>query len=162
MIASLTLTVIILLSTETTSESTEVFAYQLGYPDTFSSRNSNILFHMGRLDDPDYCWAASPSDLNQWAQISSIVPQTWIAVITQGRSHSTHNQWVTHYQVRYTLNGREWIFVDGGRNFTGNSDQTTWVRNNFTTPVFARAIRIQPTAWSQHISMRFDVLFRNI
>lgn len=59
----------------------------------------------------------------------------------------------------YTNNGRDWTYVDNGKTFTGNNDQTTWVRNNFTTPVIARTIRIQPTGWNNWIAMRFDVIF---
>ena len=44
-------------------------------------------------------------------------------------------------------------------NFYGNSDKDTPVTNMFLgSPVRARFIRIQPTAWNNKISMRFEVL----
>jgi hypothetical protein len=51
------------------------------------------------------------------------------------------------------------MYVDDGRRFPGNIDRNSKVRNNFKTSVQARAIRIHPTKWLSHISMRFDVIF---
>ena len=58
--------------------------------------------------------------------------------------------------MSYTLDGREWIYVDGGKTYAGNSDKNTHVRNNFTQPIRAIAIRIHPRTWSGYVSMRFD------
>ena len=77
--------------------------------------------------------------------------------MTQGRPNA--DQWVEKYQVSYSLDGREWTFVDDGKIFQGNNDRNTWVRNNFETPIRARAIRIHPLQWKTHMSMRFDGIF---
>ncbi len=90
-------------------------------------------------------------------QISSIKPEMWIAVITQGRPN--WKQWVEEYQVSYTMNGVDWSYVDGGKKFTANKDLNSKVRNNFENAVYARSIRIHPTKWFGHISMRFDAIF---
>jgi von Willebrand factor len=90
-------------------------------------------------------------------QISSLVPERWTAVVTQGKPGV--DQYVTEYQVSYTMNGRDWTFVDEGRLFNGNYDRNTKVRNDFDRPVLARAIRILPTKWFGALRMRFDVIF---
>ncbi|XP_072042884.1 alpha-N-acetylgalactosamine-specific lectin-like [Amphiura filiformis] len=42
--------------------------------------------------------------------------------------------------------------------FDGNTDQTTVVTNLFHTPVIASYIRILPTEWYGHISIRFELV----
>jgi len=42
--------------------------------------------------------------------------------------------------------------------FAGNNDRSTVVINPLPTPVLARCVRINPTAWFAHIALRFDVL----
>lgn len=92
--------------------------------------------------------------------VSSMNPEKWLGVVTQGRP--TSSQWVTKYQVGYTLNGEDWMLVDDGRVFEGNFDQNTRRRNDFYSPVIARAIRILPREWNSHISVRFDAIFERI
>jgi len=42
--------------------------------------------------------------------------------------------------------------------FDGNFDMYLIVTNNLPTPVYARCVRINPTAWSMDIALRFDVI----
>ena len=108
------------------------------------------------LDNTAYAWAAISSSTSNWVQINSVLPEKWIAVVTQGRP--TSDQWVTSYQVKYTLDGREWIYVDGGRNFSGSWDRNSWARQNFTEPIRALSIRIYPQTWHGWNAMRFDAV----
>lgn len=39
----------------------------------------------------------------------------------------------------------------------GNSDRNTLVSNTFTTPVYARLVRILPLTWYWHISLRLEL-----
>lgn len=89
-----------------------------------------------------------------------MAPEFWAGIVTQGRGDA--DQWVEEYMVSYTMDGREWTFVERGRRFEGNYDRNTWVRNDFKEPVYARSIRIHPTKWFGHISMRFDAVFKRI
>ena len=89
--------------------------------------------------------------------VSSIIPQTWAGVITQGRGDL--DEWVTSFMVLYSNDGVNWDAVDNGKVFQGNSDRDTQVTNWFDTPVTARTLQIKPTSWSGWISMRFDALF---
>jgi hypothetical protein len=63
---------------------------------------------------------------------------------------------VEEYYITYTLDGISWLMLDNGRIFKGSNDANTKVRNNFAAPVRARAIRLHPVKWSNHISMRFE------
>ena len=41
--------------------------------------------------------------------------------------------------------------------FIGNSDTDTVVKHPLTPPIKARYVRLTPTAWSGHISMRMEL-----
>jgi hypothetical protein len=107
-----------------------------------------------------WAWCAAKNDTNQWIQVSSPDLKTWVSVETQGRG-GAYDQWVTRYMVQYTVNGRRWFAVDQGRVFNANSDMNTKIRNYFDKPVTARAIRICPTTWNNHISMRIEAYFQD-
>lgn len=136
----------------------EVFSVLTGYPVTYSTRMPAHDCSIFRLDISDYAFSAGINDKQQWVQVSSMNPEYWVGVMTQGRSNA--DQWITEYMVSYTNDGRSWTFADKGRLFQANTDRNTWIRNNFDAPVFARAIRIHPTKWVNHISFRFDVIFQ--
>ncbi len=61
----------------------------------------------------------------------------------------------------YTLDGTTWYHYNSGQEFQGNSDKDTIVSHNFSTPFKARAVRVCPTDWNEHISMRFEIYFRD-
>ncbi len=77
----------------------------------------------------------------------------------QGRS-KYYDQWITKNMVSYTLDGCNWDWVDGGRQFTGNCDKESKVRNNFSNAVIAKTIRIYPTGWINWISLRFEAIIQ--
>ena len=52
---------------------------------------------------------------------------------------------MTHYRVEYSVDGIEWLPVDEGKEFVGNSDKNSIVMNEFESPVRARSLRICPT-----------------
>ncbi|XP_072042888.1 EGF-like repeat and discoidin I-like domain-containing protein 3 [Amphiura filiformis] len=104
-------------------------------------------------------WSAQANDVNQWIQAALGVP-TWVTgVLIQGRAETA--QWLTKFKVQYTNDQDDWKFIQkaiGEIIFDGNTDQTTVVSNLFPTPVVASYIRIIPTAWHDHISMRFELV----
>ncbi|XP_072038535.1 lactadherin-like [Amphiura filiformis] len=111
-------------------------------------------------------WSAQTSDGNQWIQAALGSP-TWVTgVLIQGR-HDCCPQWVTKFKVQYSNDGIYWTLVQQTNNqgemiFDGNTDQDTVVSNLFPTPITASYIRIVPTAFSGHISMRFELLGCNV
>ena len=58
-------------------------------------------------------------------------------------------------RFKFTVNGKVWEEVDGGKVFSANQDKDTEVRINFKEVVRARAIRIYPHSWNQEIALRF-------
>jgi hypothetical protein len=100
-----------------------------GFPVTYSSIYQHQDCQIYRLDAENYGWSPANNNELQWIQVSSVKPETWIGVVTQGRSN--YDQRVLEYQISYTLNGLDWAYVDGGRKFIGNKDRNSKVRNNF-------------------------------
>lgn len=137
-------------------------AVELGYPVTYSSiynadHQSPQIDSMQRAGVSASAWAAGFNNDQQWIQISSVFPQQWVGVITQGRGDN-YEQWVTMYQIDYSIDGKTWRQVDDGLVFKGNYDRTTALEAWFSTPVIARALRIKPVEWHKHISMRVEAL----
>eukprot|EP01113_Clastostelium_recurvatum_P036836 TRINITY_DN5313_c0_g1_i4.p1 TRINITY_DN5313_c0_g1~~TRINITY_DN5313_c0_g1_i4.p1 ORF type:complete len:148 (-),score=21.41 TRINITY_DN5313_c0_g1_i4:107-550(-) len=100
-------------------------------------------------------WSAAINDNSQYLQVFLAMPRTVYAIATQGRADG--GQWVTEYMVKYTLDGEAWFAADGGRLFGGNFDESTVVVHDIATPIRALAVRICPTKWHTHISMRCEV-----
>ena len=90
--------------------------------------------------------------------MSSETPRKWVAIETQGRGNDL-DEWVTQYMVIASNDGTNWVPVDGGKLFPGNSDRNTKVRNEFNTPITSRIIRIMPKTWNLFLSMRFDAYY---
>ncbi|XP_071959426.1 uncharacterized protein [Antedon mediterranea] len=106
-------------------------------------------------------WTAGAQDNNQWIQADLLEINKVTGVITQGRSHASF--YVTSYKVLYTTDislPLQNIVDEFGSEaaFPGNSDSNTQVTNTFYQSVLARFIRINPTGWSGHVSLRFEVI----
>lgn len=71
----------------------EVFAVLAGFPYTYSSQDPDNRCHLNQIDNSDFCWCSLANNQQQWAQVSSINPEKWTAVVTQGRP--VWDQWVT-------------------------------------------------------------------
>ena len=52
--------------------------------------------------------------------------------------------------------GYNWTPVDEDRVFAGNTDRNTHVSNTFITDPVARALRLYPIAWNDHVALRWD------
>lgn len=109
------------------------------------------------------CSPDAPLDgLSAWCGVSSTTAgagQFWLqldagrivwvtSVVTQGRSSSA--QWVTSFQVSHSRDGHRWTLLPPA---AGNRDRNTRVTTALDG-VFARFVRLLPTAWNQHPSMR--------
>lgn len=104
-----------------------------------------------QLDSPQ-AWSSLSNNLNQWLEIPVSSGQQVVGIRTQGRADSP--QWVSGYRVSARLADGSYVYVDGGSALTGNSDRNTYRDNSLTVPDGATAIRVEPTSWSGHISMR--------
>lgn len=87
-------------------------------------------------------WSLEFSDLFQIDASESVSVS---GVITQGRREAA--QWVTSFKVRVSSDLKNWVWVECGRVFDGNSDYSTKIFTLFDRPVKARYIRIYPESW---------------
>ena len=74
-----------------------------------SEWNINHAARLGRLNQKRAgkaigAWSAAICNSYQWLQIDTKVPMKVTSVTTQGRNDNT-NQWVTRYQISYSLDG---------------------------------------------------------
>lgn len=66
--------------------------------------------NMSRLNSPR-SWKSGTKDNYQWLQIDLGNPLTTITrVATQGRENSQNPQWVTKYQLQYSVNGINFLY----------------------------------------------------
>jgi len=107
-------------------------------------------------------WAATVNDMNQWIQIDFGIETNVTYVATQGRYNS--EQWVIRYKLQYSNSndGNSFqVLKQRGDNtdkvFVGNNDSDTVTKHHLAPPIKARYIRLTPTAWNGHISMRMEL-----
>ncbi|XP_078375887.1 uncharacterized protein LOC144659348 [Oculina patagonica] len=106
-------------------------------------------------------WSTRPNDLNQWIQIDLVSYTKVTRIATQGRN-AAHNQWVTEYKLQYSDDGVNfYYYMEAGQNspkeFDANQDRDTPVYHQLSPPIQSRYIRLRPTAWHSHISMRMEL-----
>lgn len=105
-------------------------------------------------------WAAGTNDANQSITLSYDAPTTIKGIVTQGRANNG-GQWVTTAHIETSPNGlAPWTRVLS--NATLNSNSIDDARVLFPTPVFAKAVRILPVGWINHITMRLGLLLKPI
>ena len=105
-------------------------------------------------------WAAGANDANQSITLSYDAPTTIKGIVTQGRANNG-GQWVTTAHIETSPNGvAPWTRVLS--NATLNSNSIDDARVLFPTPVFAKAVRILPVGWINHITMRLGLLLKPI
>jgi len=110
----------------------------------------------GRLDS-NQAWSARHNRRGQWWQMDLGSRKSVGGVVTQGRT--AHGQYVTHYRVQVSDNGRNFRWVDGGRVMRANSGSNNHKKTNkFRKRVSARYVRIVVWHWRGHISMRAAVI----
>ena len=101
---------------------------------------------------------------DQWIQAQFTSIKTIFKIATKGRNEISpvHFQWVTKYQLKYGMSSNEadfeYVTSDGGDviTFDGNIDRDSVVENEFAK-IFARVLRLCPTEWHIHISLRWEV-----
>ena len=122
---------------------------------------ANSRLYEGQDTGVEYSWSASSNVIGQWIQVD-LLQAKWIhKVATQGRNAVA--QWVTSYQLKYSLTNVEANFVyvtspeDGAiETFDANFDMGSVVFNTFAS-IFAQFVRLYPQTWNNHISLRWEV-----
>ncbi|CAH8431817.1 unnamed protein product [Schistosoma intercalatum] len=106
-------------------------------------------------------WIALDQDDKQWIQIDLLKRKVIQSVATQGRQGA--RQWIQDYYIYYTDSNEpiHWSVIkdDLGQPllFDGNIDDNTVKFNNFSYPIVARYIRLNPQRWNNLISMRMEL-----
>jgi hypothetical protein len=103
-------------------------------------------------------WAAGVNDLNQWITLNYDSPTYIKGIVIQGRANNG-GQWVKAAHIETSLTGAApWTRVL--TNKTLNSNSTDDALALFATPVFAKYVRVLPTDWNNHITMRMGLLVK--
>lgn len=101
-------------------------------------------------------WAAQTLDANQWIVLNYDEPTYIKGVVTQGRANNG-NQWVKTAHIETSLTGlAPWTRVFNSKTLHSNSSDD--VLSLFSTPIFAKSVRILPTDWNTHITLRMGML----
>ncbi|CAH3127335.1 unnamed protein product [Pocillopora meandrina] len=105
-------------------------------------------------------WSSRTNDANQWIQVKLPSNTKISRLSTQGRN--AFNQWVTKYQLMYSEDGLNFHYYhergqSSPKEFQGNSDSETIVYHELNPPIEARYVRLRPTAWHNHISLRMEL-----
>ncbi|XP_028411620.1 EGF-like repeat and discoidin I-like domain-containing protein 3 [Dendronephthya gigantea] len=127
-----------------------------------SERDNNHKAARGRLnftprDGIRGAWTSQHKDVNQWLQVDFQRSTLVTGISTQGRQDE--RQYVKSYTISFSKDGENFQnFSQGGvkKEFQGNTDRNSIVHNTVIPHISARFIRIHPTAWCDHISMRAE------
>ncbi|XP_060081436.1 discoidin, CUB and LCCL domain-containing protein 2-like [Ylistrum balloti] len=110
-------------------------------------------------------WAPTQNSKKEYIQVELKDASLVRGVMTQGRNilpSENSVEYVNLYHVATSMDGVNFTRVtdSNGKDkiFRGNMDSDTIESSTFPCPVFAKYVRIIPEAWSQNISMRFDLL----
>jgi hypothetical protein len=105
-----------------------------------------------RIDNTQTTWCSTWPDANQWIQWDFGNLKCIMAAITAGRANE--RQWVEAYRLEYSTDASNWQAHP--EQFSGNTDTVTPVENLIEPPIKARYLRLHPTKWHSHISMRAE------
>ncbi|XP_078365182.1 EGF-like repeat and discoidin I-like domain-containing protein 3 [Oculina patagonica] len=105
-------------------------------------------------------WSSLHNDNNQWLQVDLRQTTRVARIATQGRNRVS--QWVREYKLQYDEDGHNFTFymLTGDHSdtlFHGNTDMDTVVSHDLNPIIEARYIRVRPTNWWGHISMRMEL-----
>jgi hypothetical protein len=104
---------------------------------------------------PAGAWSAKYNNANQWLQVDLGMVTIVTGIATQGRQD--YNQCVKSYSLQYSMNDNHFIDYEGGKIFTGNTNQNSIVKHALKPAIIARYIRVRPKTWHGHISMRMEL-----
>lgn len=105
-------------------------------------------------------WSAATNTDRQWLQYDLGSVRKITGVVTKGRNGVS--QFVTQYRVLYTNDTFFWQYILDANGkpklFFGNVDTDSAQVNFLHPPISARYVRINPTKWVSHVSMRAELL----
>lgn len=102
-------------------------------------------------------WSAGANDLNQYIILNYDIPVYIVGIVTKGRATNA-GQWVTAADVDVSIDGITWKRVLS--NASLNTDYNSSVTNLFPSVEYAKYVKVMPTSWSNHITMRLGILIK--
>ena len=103
-------------------------------------------------------WSAQVNNTSQYLTLSYPVPVYMTGIVTQGRAYNG-GQWVKTANVDVSLDGSTWTNVLS--NVALNTNSTDAVTTLFPSVVYAKYVRLNPTDWTNHITMRMGVIIKS-
>ncbi|PFX14340.1 Neuropilin-1 [Stylophora pistillata] len=106
-------------------------------------------------------WCSAPTlDMGiQYLQVDLLTVHTLSGFSTQGAV--TEKFWVSGYLARYSLNGTDWILIEGdkgrSKEFKGNTNQSSIVHHWLKPRLKARLVRFSPTSFVGQRCMRVEL-----
>lgn len=101
-------------------------------------------------------WSTGSNTSNQWIVLNYNIPAYIAGIQTQGRQNLA--QWVTTAKIEVSIDGTTWKTVLD--NATMNSNQTTIINVPFPNVEYAQYVRVTPTGFYGHPSMRMGLLIK--
>ncbi|KYQ99883.1 discoidin I [Tieghemostelium lacteum] len=97
------------------------------------------------------------SDPRKKLIFGSTTIQNFVAFAIRGRGDQPYPQWIQQFILRYTIDGINWLDINGGIHLSGNTDQNTIVTHVFEPPIRALAISFEVLTFSGHPSLRCEL-----
>ena len=97
------------------------------------------------------------SHLNQYIILNYDIPVYIVGIVTKGRATNA-GQWVAAADVDVSIDGITWKRVLS--NASLNTDYNSSVTNLFPSVEYAKYVKVMPTSWSNHITMRLGILIK--
>ncbi|XP_071371278.1 coagulation factor VIII [Centroberyx affinis] len=118
---------------------------------------------LARLDQSGYINAWMARDKMSWIQVDLQKPTLLHGVQTQGVRASLRDNFITHFNISYSLDQETWTTYRGNRTrstyiFNGNMDGSKVKDNRFSPPIVARYIRIHPVNSVRNPALRLELL----
>jgi hypothetical protein len=114
-------------------------------------------YHFTPWLNSDLGWAAQALDANQYITLGYDDPAYIKGIVVQPRAASG-GQWVTKANILTSLNGSTWTTALSNVNI--NSSNTDDNRVDFTSPVYAKFVKLVPVTWNNHITLRMGLLVK--
>ena len=105
-------------------------------------------------------WCAGVNNTSQWTLADLGYIRTVNRIIIQKRGGEYSTQYVTKLKVQYSDDGTNWIWVEGENIFDASqtTDHKDYKRSIYFNSSFnCRYIKIHPTEYISHISMRYGI-----
>ena len=129
-------------------------------PPCTSTSQSGVGFHKGMLNDEGWVAGTDIVPSTEWYQMNTGSEVLIQGVVLQGGHDASINNkaWVTTLTLTTSVDGLNWVPVDGGRIFTASSNADTQVAIKATAPILSSYIRVFPKSWVLWPSLRAGVL----